>query len=338
LVDTQRLGRHRRTPTDEPRLPVRRPRFRLVAVIAAVSVATVVAGTLVVSGVWRQAPNGHTVPQSHGLPITPHSYIGLYSHDSPNSFAGVQAFTMATGVKPRVVVYYSGWMEPFKVSFATSVAREGAVPLVQINPTKTSVAAIAAGHYDNYLNAYAEAIRSYHHPVILSFGHEMNGYWYTWGYTHTSPAVFVAAWRHIVTVFRARGARNVTWLWTINTIHKKTRVPSPRPWWPGGSYVDWVGIDGYFTNSSSVFASVFGPTIVYVRSLTHKPILITETSATPASSQPAKITELFGGIRLYRLLGFVWFNSVDRVDWRLNSSAAIAAFRRGAERYYRPSS
>ena len=96
----------------------------------------------------------------------------------------------------------------------------------------------------------------------------MNGYWYSWGYTHTSPAVFVAAWRHIVTLFRAQETQNVTWLWTINTIHKKTRVPSPGPWWPGNSYVNWVGIDGYFTNPSSVFASVFGPTIVYVRTLT----------------------------------------------------------------------
>ena len=333
MVDTQRLGRHRRTPSEELRAPVRRRRVILTAAIAALGIATAIAGTLVVGGGWHKAPNGYPAPQRHNLPITLDSYIGVYSHDAPNSFAGVQAFTMATGVKPRVVVYYSGWMEPFQASFATIVARNGAVPLVQINPTKTSVAAIAAGSYDNYLDAYAKAVRAYHHPVILSFGHEMNGYWYSWGYTHTSPAVFVAAWRHIVTLFRARGAQNVTWLWTINTIHKKTRVPSPRPWWPGGSYVDWIGIDGYFTNSSSVFASVFGPTIVYVRSLTHKPILITETSATPASSQPAKITELFGGIRLYGLLGFVWFNSVDRVDWRLNSSAAIAAFRRGAERY-----
>ena len=114
----------------------------------------------------------------------------------------------------------------------------------------------------------------------------MNGYWYSWGYTHTSPAVFVAAWRHIVTVFRARGAQNVTWLWTINTIHKKTRVPSPGPWWPGNSYVTWVGIDGYFTESSSVFASVFGPTIVYVRSITHDPILISRDIRDP-SRQPA---------------------------------------------------
>ena len=86
----------------------------------------------------------------------------------------------------------------------------------------------------------------------------MNGYWYSWGYTHTSPAVFVAAWRHIVHCFRARGAQNVTWLWTINTIHKR-QGSVPRPWWPGNSYVTWVGIDGYFTNSSLVFASVFGP-------------------------------------------------------------------------------
>jgi hypothetical protein len=225
-------------------------------------------------------------------------------------------------------------MEPFKTSFATTVARNGAVPLVQINPTETSVAAIAAGRYDNYLNAYAKAVRTYHQPVIISFGHEMNGHWYTWGYTHTSPKAFVAAWRHIVTVFRASKAQNVTWLWTINTIHKHGRVPSPGPWWPGNSYVNWVGIDGYFTNSSSVFASVFGPTIVYIRSLTHDPILITETSATPAGTQPRKIEDLYAGIRLYRLLGFVWFNSIDKVDWRLTSPEAFAAFRRGAETYH----
>ena len=204
-----------------------------------------------------------------------------------------------------------------------------------MNPAHTSIAAIAAGRYDSYLTSYAQAVRAYHQPVILSFGHEMNGYWYSWGYTHTSPAIFVAAWRHIVTLFRTLGIQNVTWLWTINTIHKHARVPSPGPWWPGNSYVDWVGIDGYFTNSSSVFASVFGPTIVNVRTYTHDPIFISETSATPAASQPTKINDLFEGIHLYGLLGFVWFDSVDKVDWRLTTPAAIAAFRRDAEVYHR---
>jgi mannan endo-1,4-beta-mannosidase len=270
-------------------------------------------------------PTGH-----HSLSTASGSYIGLYA---PDSYAQVKAFTAGTGIKPRMLVYYSGWQEPFRVGFAKTAAGDGAVPLVQINPTGISIAAIAAGRYDSYLSVYATTVRAYRHPVILSFGHEMNGYWYSWGYRHTSPSVFVAAWRHVVDVFRARGARNVTWLWTINNIHKHAGVPAPDPWWPGSSYVNWVGIDGYYINSSSVFASVFGPTIVAVRALTHAPILIAETSAAPASGQPAKIANLFAGVRLYGLLGFVWFDSFNKVDWRLSSPAALAAFRRSAHTY-----
>jgi mannan endo-1,4-beta-mannosidase len=311
---------------------------RLTAMIGGVAIVIAVVATLTLHSTQQPPQIKHPAPHRDGLPTTSGSYIGLYSRGVPDSYAGVTAFTIATGIKPRVVVYYSGWHEPFKVAFAKTAASKGAVPLVQINPARTNVGAIAAGRYDSYLRAYANAVHDYRRPVILSFGHEMNGYWYSWGYTHTPPAVFVAAWRHIVKLFRTQGARNVTWLWTINTIHKKTRVPSPSPWWPGNSYVDWVGIDGYFINSASVFASVFGPTIVYVRSLTHDPILITETSATPAISQPAKITDLFAGIHLYGLLGFVWFNSVDKVDWRLSSPAAMAAIRRGAAAHQRSSS
>jgi mannan endo-1,4-beta-mannosidase len=339
LVDTQRAGRHRHGPPE--RFPLRRHRAGLAAKIAAVCIAVAIIVTFVAyaSGWPTQRAQATSQRGLHALPTTPGSYIGIYTHESPQSYAGVKAFTTASGIKPSVVVYYSGWPEPFQTDFATTVANDGAVPLVQMNPTGASVAAIAAGRYDSYLSAYAKAVRAYGHPVILSFGHEMNGYWYSWGYTHTSPTAFVAAWRHIVSLFRTLGAQNVTWLWTINNFQKKTTtVPSPGPWWPGSSYVNWVGIDGYFINSSSVFASVFGPTIVYVRTLTHDPILITETSATPAASQPTKIADLFAGIHLYGLLGFVWFDSVDKVDWRLSSPAAIAAFRRDADMYARPAS
>ena len=183
------------------------------------------------------------------LPTTPISYIGLFTDESPYSYAGVTAFSTVTGVKPDMVLYYSGWLEPFQVSFATTAANHGAVPLVQLDPKGISLAAIASGQYDSYLTAYAQAVRAYRHPVVLSFGHEMNGYWYSWGYQHTPSAVFVAAWRHIVTLFRALGAQNVTWMWTVNTIHSRANVPSPGRWWPGSSYVNWVGIDGYYYNS-----------------------------------------------------------------------------------------
>jgi mannan endo-1,4-beta-mannosidase len=130
----------------------------------------------------------------------------------------------------------------------------------------------------------------------------------------------------------------VTWMWTVNIIHHPHGVPSPGPWWPGSSYVNWVGIDGYYYSSANIFDSMFGPTIVAVRALTRDPILIAETAVAPAAGQPAKIANLFAGIRLYGLLGFVWFDSSHLEDWRLISSAAIAAFRHGAVTYRRSAS
>ena len=280
MDDTQRLGGRRQASEERRRTPTRRHIARLTATIAAARVTMPIAATFVVYNAPHSAQAKHSAPHCYGLRTNHGSYIGLYPHGVPPSYTPPKAFTIATEVKPNVAVYYSRWLEPFQVRFAAIVACDGAVPLVQMNPTRTSVAAIAAGQY-GYLTTYAEAVRAYRHPVILSFGHERNGNWYSCGYTHTSPVVSVAAWRHIVTLSRSLRVQNVTWLWTINTIHKHVRIPSPGPYWSENSYVTWVEIDGYFTESSSMFASVFGPTIVHVRSVTHGPILIAETSATP---------------------------------------------------------
>jgi mannan endo-1,4-beta-mannosidase len=278
----------------------------------------------------KGAPLPVTVPRKHGI------YLGVYAPGAPQSYAGVTAFTATTGVRPGLVVYYSGWKEPFQGRFAANAARHHAVPLVQIDPTGISLSAIASGRFDAYLRSYASAVKAFGGQTILSFGHEMNGHWYSWGYRHTSPAVFVAAWRHIVQVFRAMSADNVTWLWTVNIIGRNGGIPSPAAWWPGDSYVTWVGIDGYYYKRSWTFASLFGPTIKAVRALTLDPILISETGAAPTAGKPAKVADLFAGIRAYGLLGFVWFDAGRKRDWRLDSPAAIAAFRRGAMTLKRP--
>jgi mannan endo-1,4-beta-mannosidase len=272
------------------------------------------------------------------LRTAPCSYIGLYHRGAPETYAGVTSFTRATRVKPDIVSYYSGWLEPFQTRFAVIAARHDAVPLVQIDPKGISLRAIATQDYDSYLRSYAAAVRSYHRPVILSFGHEMNGDWYSWGYKHQSPKAFVAAWRHIVKVFRRQHADNVTWLWTVNTIGRHNSIPAPYAWWPGSSYVTWIGIDGYYAQPFNTFASLFGPTIKAVRTLARDPIpiLISETGALSNASQPVKITNLFAGIRAYGLLGFVWFDVNHKKDWSVSSPAAVTAFRRGAEVYFRP--
>ncbi len=276
------------------------------------------------------------------LPARPTSYLGLYARGVPESYAPVTSLTTsAGGVRPNIVLYYSGWYERFQDEFAAAVRQHGAAPFIQLDPNGISLAAIAAGTYDTYLEEFATQVAAYgaqtRQGVIISFGHEMNGYWYRWGYRHTSPQVFVAAWRHIVTLFRQQGADDVTWLWTTNIIDLRGGIPDPAPWWPGSRYVTWIGIDGYYYQRTWTFASLFGPTIKAVRTLTRAPIpiLIAETGAAQSAGQPAKIADLSAGVRSYGLLGFVWFNANGVRDWRLHGPAALAAFRQAAAMYGR---
>jgi mannan endo-1,4-beta-mannosidase len=302
----------------------------LVACAAVVLVAAVVA-----VAVKRSGPAGSN---STG----PVRYLGVYEPGTPNSYAGIDQFAQAIGRQPNIVLYYSGLLEKFQVGFATAAARRGALTLVQVTTGNTSLASIASGRYDSYWRSYADQVKAFGAKVILSLDHEMNGSWYPWGYRRTSPAAFVAAWRHIVTIFREEGVRNVIWMWTVNvTDALDNRIAWPAPWWPGNSYVDWVGIDGYYYAWSQTFASLFGPTIADVRGLTHDPILVGETGATLSAGQPAKIADLFNGVRSFGLLGFVWFD-VDGIQyvqtWRINSPAAFAALRREIKAYMKPPS
>ena len=301
----------------------------------------VVVAALGVGVYLRSSSADSSGPLPVQLPAATGAYLGVYTQGVPDSYSSVAAFNNTIKAKPDVVMYYSGWFVPFPTKFATTVANNGAVPLVQMDPDNISVSQIASGRYDGYLSAYAEAVRAYKHPVVLSFGHEMNGTWYSWGYRHTPHAVFVAAWRHIVTLFRTLGAHNVTWLWTVNIInhaHGGSSIPNPAQWWPGSSYVNWVGIDGYYLKPTWKFAPLFGPTITAVKHLTLDPILVAETGAVPAAGQPAKITDLFSGIHRYGLLGFVWFNSTNSSgqQFGLSSPQAVTAFRKGASTYSRP--
>jgi mannan endo-1,4-beta-mannosidase len=280
-------------------------------------------GYMVFTGVLRPGDSGT-------LSTKADSYVGVYVDGIPRSYGPVREFAGMTGVTPNLVLYYSSWWEPFRSSFATAAFRHHAVPIVQINPEHVRLSEIAAGRYDIYITSFAAAIKSYRHPVIVGFGHEMNAEWSKWGYRHSRPATFVAAWRHIVDVFRMLKVRNVTWLWTVNVIDAHASSLRPGPWWPGRRYVDWIGIDGYYRRSAWRFAGLFGPTITAVRKLASDPILISETGVAPRAGKAEKISNLFAGVRAYGLLGLVWFDSVAHEDWRLNSRAAIEAFHRAA--------
>jgi glycosyl hydrolase family 26 len=281
------------------------------------------------------AVTGCLTPLTSPQPLTPvpapaSPLIGVYEPGAPGSWSQVTEFTNATGVKPRIVVYYSSWQEPFSTSFAQAAWDHHAYVLDQIQPNRVRLASIAAGGSDAYLRSYADAIVAFGHPVILSFGHEMNGTWYSWGYGRTSPATFVAAWRHIVRVFRAAGAANVTWLWTVNSI--RGAASSLSRWWPGAAWVDWTGIDGYYFRATDTFGSVFGSTIAAIRTISSAPLLIAETAVGTTPNRESQIDALFAGVRAERLAGVVWFDKAQHAgvyhqNWRLEDDpSALAAF------------
>ena len=166
---------------------------------------------------------------------------------------------------------------------------------MQIDPGHTSLATIASGRDDAFVRSYARQVRAYGHPVIIGFAAEMNGDWDSWGYRHTPARMFVAAWRHLVTVFRQQGAGNVIWLWTVNITDSRTGPV--QDWWPGAGYVTWVGIDGYYYQRDYTFDNAFLPTIAEVRIFTKRPILLSETGVGQVAGQAAKIPDLFAGVR-----------------------------------------
>lgn len=304
--------------------------------------AWALAAVLVVSGGiygWRFM-SGPRSPHAQSMNVTrsarldasqPH--VGVFEPGATASYAGVTEFAKATGAEPGIALYYSGWNDPFQTRFAAWAKARHTTPFVQMMPYGASLASIAAGHSDSYLRSFARSVRAFGAPVIIGFGPEMNGTWYGWGAGRSKPADFVAAWRHIVTLFRTAGAANVTWLWTVNSVNAAN---SPlKPWWPGASYVTWVGIDGYYYNPSDTFGSVFGVTITEIRAFTAKPVLISETAVGPSREQASQIARLFRGVQRDHLAGLVWFDQAQHdghyhQDWRLEGdTAAMRAFRAG---------
>ena len=276
-------------------------------------------------------------PKAHALTTTPDCLQGIRRGSFCTGVAlktvtktELAKFTSTTGVFPAIVEYYQLFGKGFSHPTAIQVASVGARPLIQLNPHNVSLAAIAAGKYDKYIDSYAQQVKAFGHGVVLSFGHEMNGSWSTWSEPFTKPSIFVAAWRHIVLRFRHDKVKNVTWAWDIS--HVSRRNLSPSKWYPGNQYVDWVGIDGYL-RPGQTFAGQFWKVIGTVRKLSHnKPVLITETAVAPGKAQAQQIAALFKGARQRHLMGLIWFDVNKKEPWQLGGNpAALAAFKKAAQ-------
>jgi mannan endo-1,4-beta-mannosidase len=261
------------------------------------------------------------------LAPTSGKFLGVEANGVPGSLAPVRSFAASVGRKPNVIGQYIGWRTAFDARAAASAWSYGALYYIVWEPYGTSAGTIAAGHSDAYITQFGRAVRALNLPVVISFGHEMNGNWYPWGVGQTSAADFVAAWRHIHNLFTAAGASNVIWLWNPNVISALPQVQL-QPYYPGDAYVDWVGVTGYFaTTGSHSFKGLYGATMSEIRRFTAKPFIIAETAVETGPAETASVRSLFSGIaHRSRVLGLVWFD-YDKagVNWRVESRPVVQA-------------
>jgi hypothetical protein len=206
-------------------------------------------------------------------------------------------------------------------------ARAGAQSVLELMPRNKNLIALGdpgTTTYNTWLrNFLAAKIAALRIPITISFGSEMNGPWYSWGSGRFTPSVFVRAWRHIHDMLAGTKAGPlITWMWQPSAIHGTT--PNPVPWFPGTSYVNIIGLDGYFVLPTDDFDVIFAKTIRLVRRITTVPIMVGETAIGWHTGHAVLDMQLlFRGIRRFHLKGLVWFNinqqssSIYHEDWRI---------------------
>lgn len=281
------------------------------------------------------------------------TYWGAYVPGAQDSSSAVSSFAARSGRQPAIVTMYQQWWHepPFPADTARWLQQKGSVPLIVWEPwqpgqgpnqTRYKLTTIAEGGFDHYVRSYADQARDFRGPLFLEPMHEMNGNWYPWGGTVNGNITgdYIAAWRHLHDIFKAEGATNVTWVWTIN----RDTVPGgtgnePPAYWPGPEYDDWVGLDAYNwgTAQHKVWMTpteAMGERLAQLQTY-GKPIIVAETaSAEQGGDKAAWITRLFADLTgQYRgvVSAAVWFNEPFGVfDWPTNSSrSAQAAFTAG---------
>jgi membrane-bound metal-dependent hydrolase YbcI (DUF457 family) len=267
--------------------------------------------------------------------------LGTYIRGIEDSPGLLDQYSEEVGRRPAIVGSYKRWdVAPFYGPELHEIASRGAVPMVGWEPWDEDdhgyrLSAIAKGHFDSYIRRSAREAREWEGPILVRFGQEMNGSWAPWqrGVNGTTGASFIAAWRHIVTIFRRVGATNVSWVWCPYV--NNGDLPF-MDFYPGNKWVDWLALDGFNWGSSIAwqsFPKIFDASYRRLTRIGPKPIMIAETGSDETGGSKAhwlRRTLRHQLPRLKRVRAVVWFDAPDGADFRVNSSAeALSAFRAG---------
>jgi hypothetical protein len=277
--------------------------------------------------------------------------LGAYVRGAPGSGQTMDEYASLVGQRPGIVMWYRGFDQPLMYSSEiANLSARASTPMVSLEPvdqngTDIPLSQIAAGNYDTYIHKAASVAKAWGGRIMIRFAYEMNlspDAGIPWGggpgaVGGNTAADYIAAWRHVVGIYRADGATNAEFVWAPNI--DDGGIPFSQ-YFPGDEWVDDVGLDGY--NWGSAFESTghkwlglgdtFSSSYATLTQLSSKPVIFTETASAEIGGDKAAwirrgfLNEL--PQRFPRVTGVIWFNVQKESDWRVDSSqASLEAFR-----------
>jgi beta-mannanase len=165
----------------------------------------------------------------------------------------ISKFENNAGKKLALVVFSNEWYNgiSFPNSMANIVKQNNAVPIIRMAPWQNNgqslsdagpytVSNIAMGQQDTALKKWAKAAKTFGSPILVDFGYEPNNDEFPW--SKQGPVTYIAAYRHIVTIFRQQHANNVYFVYHPDM---GSTPDNMRQWYPGDPYVDWILASAY---------------------------------------------------------------------------------------------
>ncbi len=245
----------------------------------------------------------------------------------------------------------------FPVNEMSSIRSHGAIPFYSwgsqsipvpsnLSEPNFQLSDVINGTYDSYIRSFATAAREWGHPFFLRFNWEMNGRWFAWdeGVNGNKAGEYVAAWRHVHDIFTEVGATNATWVWCPN-VDPESNLQNLASLYPGNSYVDWTGLDGYNWGTNPArpdrwrtFDQLYRSTYKRVTETVapSKPMIVGEVASTEyGGSKATWISEMLNEVPTAypKIRGLLWFEMYeDGMDWPIEtSSSATSAFAAGIQ-------
>jgi hypothetical protein len=228
------------------------------------------------------------------------------------------------------------WDESFPTDLERSDLQDGRIPMISWNGRGVTTKAIAAGRYDDLIEQRARDTKALGKPVLIRWFWEMDGN--KKAEFAGTPDQYIAAWQHIVGIFRTQGADNVRWVWCPNA--SAFNDGEAQAFYPGPDFVDWTCADGYnwapgrAGDDYRSFKDIFSGFYLWAAQQ-NKPIMVGEFGV-----QERNPGDKAGWISAAReaiktdfplLRAIVYFSANKDYDWRLTTSdSALEAFKQMA--------